>query len=132
MAWIETQLRQAQERIEYLFRWVQRLQDQLRAANQGVQAAFQQFGDSTPSNDTDVFFADHLNIAACPGLLTVATPTSTTGDVYKIAGGAFVLVASGATIWNGLPDPTDNTKRQILGSNGDSTYTVKSESCTAP
>lgn len=78
-----------------------------------------------------VFFADHLALGASSGSWPSITPSSVVSDVYKITSGAFSLVGSGLRIYNGLPDPTDATKRQILGSNGDGTYTVISQSCSA-
>jgi hypothetical protein len=84
-------------------------------------------------NPGGAFFADHLTIAAATGLLT-GPPTlhSTTGNVYRINNGAMELYKSSATIYNGMPDATDNTMRQIMNENVDGTFTVTNESCTAP
>jgi hypothetical protein len=84
-------------------------------------------------NPGGAFFADHLTIAAATGLLT-GPPTlhSTTGNVYRINKGAMELYKSSATIYNGMPDATDNTMRQIMNENVDGTFTVTNESCTAP
>lgn len=76
-----------------------------------------------------VFFVDGVALAATSGAISAITPTSTTGDVYKIAGGATVLVQTAGTIYNGLPSATDSAKRQILGANGDGTWSVISQSC---
>lgn len=79
-----------------------------------------------------VFFANHLNLAAATGTWPSITPAGpVTADVYKVGGGAMVLVQAGAAIYNALPDATDNTKRQVLGPNGDGTYSVISQSCSA-
>jgi hypothetical protein len=83
--------------------------------------------------DSDAFFADFLTIAASPGALSgLPALHSTTGDVYAIVRGAWKKVATNARIYNGMPNATDNTKRQILASNGDGTFTVITQSCTAP
>jgi hypothetical protein len=127
MGWIESQITRAEERIEYLFRQVGELRDQLRGVQQGVQGAYQQGGgESAPGNDADVFFAN-----AATGVWPSITPTSTTADVYKVAAGALVLVTAGATVYNFMPDATDATKRQILGSNGDGSYSALTQSCSA-
>jgi hypothetical protein len=52
--------------------------------------------------------------------------------VYRINNGAMELYKSSATIYNGMPDATDNTMRQIMNENVDGTFTVTNESCTAP
>jgi hypothetical protein len=79
------------------------------------------------------FFADFLNIAASPGVLSgLPALHSTTGDVYAIVRGAWKKVATNARIYNGMPDATDSTMRQILASNGDGTFTVTGQSCNTP
>ena len=78
-----------------------------------------------------IFFANNISLGAATGTWPAITPTSTTGDVYKISGGVLVLVQASATILNGLPDPTDATKRHILGKNADDTYSIISQSCSA-
>ncbi len=77
------------------------------------------------------YVANTLNLSAATGTWPNITPTSTTGDVYTSASGALTLARAAATIYNFSPDPTDPTKRQFLGSNGDGTFTVITESCTA-
>jgi hypothetical protein len=106
-----------------LLRAVQRLKDQQWA------------GTGAPSSGggaAGIYFADGLNIAAASGAL-VGPPTihSTSADVYQITGGGAALFAASQTIYNGLPDATDNTRRQILQRNNDGTFSVVSQSCTA-
>lgn len=131
MGWIEQRIGTCETRLEYLLRLVNNLTAQLQGNRQAIQGTYQR-PDDTGTTGGGAFFADFLTLGGCAGALTGATPTSTTGDVYRIDSGAFVLVASGATILNGLPDATDNTMRQILAQNTDNTYTVTGQSCTTP
>jgi hypothetical protein len=71
-----------------------------------------------------------LSLAAATGTWPSITPTSTTAAVYKVSGGALVLVDASATVYNFEPDPTDSTKRQPLGKNADDSYSVLTQSCS--
>ncbi len=80
---------------------------------------------------TTVYFANNLTLAAATGTWPTITPTSTTADVYKEDSSGLVIAKAGATIYNFLPDATNAANRQILGSNGDGTFSVSSQSCSA-
>lgn len=120
---VEQWVRDAAQRLADMLARIKRLEDRM-ASVPGSQ------GGGGGSGQT-VFFANHLTLGAATGTWPSITPSSTTADVYGSLGGALSIVTTGATIYNYLPDPTDNTHRQVLGSNGDGTYSVISQSCSA-
>jgi hypothetical protein len=120
MGWIESQLQLVTSRVEYLFRLISDLTNQLRAAQQGLQGAFQQWGSGSESDRSGVYYADGLSIAAF---------SSTTGVTVTRSWDSAHDTTSGK-VWNVMPDATNALKRQILGKNPDNTYTVITESCS--
>ncbi len=77
------------------------------------------------------YVANNLTLAAASGTWPSITPDSTTADVYTSASGVLTLAKSGATILNWLPDASTPANRQILASNGDGTFSLVGESCSA-
>lgn len=127
--WIEQRILVLEQRLEKLSRDVTSLLPLLRAAQQQLnqQGAIPQQG----GGGATVYFANNLSLAGATGTWPTITPSSTTADVYKEVSGALALVAAAATIYNFLPDATDPANRQVLGSNGDGSWSVQDESCSA-
>ena len=124
-------LKELQRRIENLGTDLTRLARRV-AGNE--QSTMKNWGFSPRLPDsatTNVYFAVTPSSSSWPGgAPSGGTPGSFTANVYKISGGAYVLVASSATIYNGYPSSPDVSKTVALGANGDGTYSVIGESCT--
>ena len=130
MSWIESQLQVLTQRVETLYRQVISLADQIKAANQGLRASYQQPTNTTSGGGGMYYCAPSGSIAAASGAPGGGTLSSTTANVYKITSGAYSLVASGATIYNPMLSATTAGRVLAVADNGDGTYTAISQSCT--
>ena len=129
MGWVETQVQLVITRVEYLFRWLQDLQNQLRAVQQGLQQAFQQ-SQGTAGGGTGVYFANNVGLGAASGTWPAITPAVGSYVVYQASAGALSSLGS-QTVQNWFPDACDGTKRQALARNADGTFSVINQSCAA-
>jgi hypothetical protein len=129
VGWIESQIQIVTNRVEYLFRLLQDLTQQIRGLQKGLQGAYQQWEPNQDSGGATCYFADNLNLAGATGTWPSITPSSGSYTVYYANGGALVSLGS-KIVYNFMPDGTDNTKRQILGKNADATFSVIAQSCT--
>lgn len=69
-------------------------------------------------------------VTGAGGTWPAITPVSFTADVYQIAAGILTMVASSATIWNGLPASLAASKVCYCLLDGTGDYVVISQSCT--
>lgn len=130
----EERIKRLEARIQPWLDQIRQLKDQLAQVKQ-QQYGQPTFGDSGGGGGGGIFFADHLSIPACVGLLSaLPTPPSISGvSVYQtMGGGAFTLVTSSGLVANGLPNATDPGKRQILAKQSDGSYVVVTQSCSSP
>lgn len=115
--------------VQSLLSSVSSLQARVGALEQGAHAPTS--GTGGGGSGAGAYLANNLNLGAATGTWPSIAPTSTTADVYAESSGSLSKVASAATVYNFGPDATDVTKRQYLASNGDGTYTVVGQSCSA-
>lgn len=127
----EPLMREIQRRLEQLGAQETRLAQRVAALEQSAQ---KQWGLMPPqsggSGGGGVMFAVTPSSGSWPGGAPPGgTPGHFTTDVYQIAGGAYDLVASGATVYNGYPSSPGVSKVVTVEANDDGTYSVVGESC---
>ena len=132
MSWIESQLQVLTQRVETLYRQVIDLANQIKAANQGLRASYQQPAGTTTSGGGGMYYcAPSGSIGAASGAPGAGAPGGpVSADVYKVSGGAYSLVASSADIYNPMLSATTANHVLAVADNGDGTYTAISQSCT--
>jgi hypothetical protein len=129
MQWIEDRILQIERRLESLVRQIQDLIPQLRAAAQTARNAFQQYQPGSGGGGSPLYCIVSGGLAAS-GTIGSGSPTSLASQsVYSITGGAFVLVSSSATVYNGLPDAISSSASCILLANADGTYSIIAVAC---
>jgi len=129
----EQQLRALESRVEYIYRWItDTILPQLRGAQQGVRGVYQQPTTTIQSSGEGVFWcAPSSSIPAASGVPGTGTPGGpVTANVYQMQSGAYVLVASSASIYNGMLSATIAGRVLAVCLNGDGTYSAPGQSCT--
>ncbi len=134
MGWIENQLQILTQRVETIYRYVyQDLPNQIKAANQGLRASYQQPTTTSSGGGVVYFCCPSSSISGgsgCPGSGSPGGP-ATGVSVYTISGGAYSLVTNSGSVYNAMPDSTTIGYLLICGANPDGTYTAISQACGA-
>lgn len=129
MGWLESRIRMAEQRLEYLYRLLQDLIAQVRALQQGLMAAQQQ-GSMPTSGGVPCWFIPASGMAAASGNAPSGTPTSLTNQtVYRLSGGSWQTVTSSATVYNPIPSALASGKMAAILKNVDGTYSAITQSC---
>ncbi len=128
----ENQLRALEQRVEGMVRDMRTMWQQIKAALQQVRGAYSQGPTNQGSSGGGMYYcAPAGSIPAASGVPGVGTPGGpTTANVYKITSGAYVLVASSASIYNAMLSATTAGRVLTVADNGDGTYTAVSQSCS--
>jgi hypothetical protein len=131
MNWVEDRMRGLERRVEDLLRLVQdTILPQLRGTQQGIQGLYQQ-PSSTTSGTTGGFecVCPGGGIAAASGNPGTGAPSSGTANIYQIQSGSYVLMVSGGTVYNSMPNACTAGYVLNLVPNGDGTYLAVSQAC---
>ncbi len=128
----ENQLRALEQRVEGMVRDMRTMWQQIKAALQQVRGAYSNGPTNQGSSGGGMYYcAPSGSIPAAsgvPGVGGLAFPQ--TANVYKITSGAYVLVASSASIYNAMLSGTTAGRVLAVAANGDGTYTAVSQSCS--
>jgi hypothetical protein len=130
MQWIEDRIIKIEQRLEYWIRQIQDLIPQLRSAAQTARNAFQQYqpGTSTGSG-IPLFCVLTSTLNASPAVGSGSPSSVSSQSVYKISAGAWVLVSSSATVYNGTTNSVASGKTAICEPNDDGTYSAIGVAC---
>jgi hypothetical protein len=129
--WIEQGLRALTNRYEYLYRLMLEFKAQLRALQQGLQAAQQQGsqGGSGPAASGAFAFCPSAIMNASGSCLGSAGTVLTGQTVEQFAAGTWTLVDSSATVYNATPSPIVAGQQCWLLADGSGNWVVITQSC---
>lgn len=132
MGWIESAVRQLIQRVEYLYRWMDRLVAQQNNARQQLLAAVQAAG-AGGSGSLAIYVVMAPASGTYQGTWSGSAPTggsSFTGTVYQVSGTGTITSMGTQTCVNWMPAALANSKACYCIPDGAGNYAIISQSCT--
>jgi hypothetical protein len=127
--WVETRLYASEQRLEYLLRLVQDLQDQVKAAQQTARNAFSQPG-QLGNSALGVYICFPTTMGGATGSFGALTPGSQSGlTVYQVSGTTQTSLGT-FTVYNWLPASPVASKVAYCLPDGAGNFVLIDQSCT--
>jgi len=127
--WIENRIYALEQRVEYILRLLQDLQQQVLAAQQNALGAYAQYQPAGGGGWGGVFFCLPTTLGPASGSWPALTPGSQSLTVYQVSGSTITSTGT-QTVYNWMPSAVQSNLVLMVLPDGSGAYVAANQSCS--